>query len=92
MDLFVSVVASTANALIVILEIAMFLRAILSWLPIREDHPIVLLLCMVTEPVITPFRVLFDHFGWFQDVPIDIPFFAGYLALTAISTMLALVA
>ena len=87
MDLFVTVLAGTAQALLFALEICMLLRAILSWFPIREDNPILVFVSMVTEPIIRPIRMLFERFGWFQNMPIDISFFVAYLLLTIVGTV-----
>ena len=38
--------------------LAMFLRAILSWFPLKEDNPFVGFLSLVTEPFILPLRNL----------------------------------
>ena len=40
------------------LQLAIFARAISSWLPISRDNPIVRLLYVVTEPVVGPVRAL----------------------------------
>ena len=61
--------------------IAMFLRAILSWFPLREGNPIVGFLHLVTEPFILPIRSLFYKMNWFQRTPIDVAYMATYLVL-----------
>ena len=47
---------------------------------------------MLTEPIVAPVRALFARMGWFQNVPIDVSFFAAYLLLSAVSTVLGVVA
>ena len=89
MELFASIVIGTAQALLTVLELCMLLRAILSWLPIKEDNPFLLFVHMVTEPIVAPVRALFERMGWFQNMPIDLSFFAAYLLLSAVSTLLA---
>ena len=86
MELFVSVVVGVGQALLNTLQIAMLVRAVLSWFPLREDNPFVMLIHMVTEPVVAPIRALFDRFGWFRDIPIDISFLVAWLLLSGIST------
>ena len=86
MQLFVSIVVGVGQALLNILQLAMLIRAVLSWFPIREDNPFLTLIHMITEPVVAPIRALFDHFGWFRDLPIDVSFLVGWLLLSAIST------
>ncbi len=90
MELFVSIIIGTAQALLGILELCMLVRAILSWLPIKDDNPILLFVTMVTEPIIFPIRALFEKMGWFQNIPIDISFFAAYILLSVVSTLLVI--
>lgn len=91
MDLFVTIVARTALALLFALELCMLIRAILSWFPIKDDNPILLFVTMVTEPIVAPIRALFDHFGWFRNIPIDISFFVAYILLSIVSTVIGVV-
>lgn len=91
MDLFVAIVSRTALALLFALEICMLIRAILSWFPIKEDNPILLFVTMMTEPIVAPIRALFEHFGWFQNIPIDISFFVAYILLSVVSTVIGVV-
>ena len=92
MELFVKLVIGIAEAILFVLELAMLIRAILSWLPIREDNPIVLFVTMLTEPIVAPIRALFERMNWFQNIPIDISFFVAYLLLSAVSTVIGVVA
>lgn len=92
MDLFVKLVIGIAQAILVTLEIAMLIRAILSWFPISEDNPIVLFVTMLTEPIVAPIRALFVRMNWFQNIPIDVSFFVAYLLLSAVSTVVSVVA
>lgn len=88
MDIFVSIFIGTVRALISVLELCMLLRAILSWLPIKEDNPFLLFIHMVTEPIVIPVRALFEKMGWFKNSPIDISFFVAYLLLSVLGTVL----
>lgn len=92
MDIFISIFIGTAQALLSVLEICMLLRAILSWLPIKEDNPILLFVHMVTEPIVIPVRALFEKMGWFQNSPIDISFLVAYLLLSVVGTVLMVLA
>ena len=91
MDLFLTLFTATVRALLTTVRLAFLVRAILSWFPISEDNPFLALVMMVTEPVILPFRVLFDHFDWFQNMPIDIPFFAGFLLVNVFGVFVDMV-
>lgn len=57
------------------LLIAMLIRAIMSWFTMGEENRLTKFLYVVTEPVVMPIRNLCMHFGWFTDVPVDMPFF-----------------
>ena len=57
-----------------ILSLAMFVRAILSWFTMGEQTRIGTFLYVVTEPVIWPIRALCNRLGWFQGLPLDMPF------------------
>lgn len=92
MHLFIKIFTGTAQALLFALEICMLIRAILSWFPIKEDNPILLFVTMVTEPVIAPIRALFERFGWFRNIPIDMSFIVAYILLAMISTVIGVVA
>lgn len=89
MDLAVTLIVGTGKALLWTVQICMLARAVLSWFPLSEDNPILGFVTMVTEPVIAPIRALFDRFGWFEDLPIDISFFVAYLLLALVSTLLS---
>lgn len=91
MSLFVALLRGTVQALLSVVQLCFLVRALLSWFPIREDNPFLTLTAMVTEPFIIPVRALFDRFGWFQNLPIDVPFFVSFLLVNAIgSTLLML--
>ena len=65
-----------------ILSVAMFVRAILSWFTMGEQTRIGAFLYVVTEPVIMPIRALCNRFGWFQGVPLDMPFLITMVMLS----------
>ena len=77
----VRMIASLVSALLVLLEFAMFLRAILSWIPTLGNSAVGDFVCTVTEPLIAPIRALADRFGWFRNSPIDFSFMIAYLLL-----------
>ncbi len=72
-----------------VISVAMLVRAVLSWFQMGDGQsPIGNFLFVVTEPFILPIRALFDRFGWFQNIPLDVPFFVTMLLLSMGSTML----
>lgn len=82
------VVSTTVRVIIIVLELLMMARAILSWLPIDEDNPVLNFLYAVTEPVIMPVRSVLDYFGWFEGMPIDMSFFITFILLSILEMIL----
>jgi YggT family protein len=56
--------------LLQILLMAIFVRVLLTWLPIDQSNPIVRVLFDVTEPVLAPFRRVIPRIGMFDLSPI----------------------
>lgn len=63
-------------------------RAVMSWLPIDDDNPILSFLYAVTEPVIMPVRYVVEYFGWFEGFPIDMSFLLTFILLSVIELFL----
>ncbi|MBQ7336527.1 MAG: YggT family protein [Clostridia bacterium] len=78
----------TAIALLSVLDMAMFVRAILSWFDPTEEWKISRFLYVVTEPIILPVRRLCAKFHWFEGVPLDIPFLITLLLTIVAQTFL----
>lgn len=85
----VYVIMSTVRFIVIALEVMMLARAVVSWLPIDEDHPIINFLYTVTEPVIMPVRALLDYFGWFEGLPIDMAFMITFILLSIVEMLLS---
>ena len=88
MPLLIALLRGTVQALLAVVQLCFLVRAVLSWLPIGDDNPILRFVLMVTEPIIMPIRALFEKLGWFQNMPIDISFLVAYLLLIAVSSVL----
>ena len=89
MDLFLFVMKYTVTAIIDVLLVAMFVRAIFSWFdPMREGKFSTFLL-VLTEPVIFPVRALCERMNWFEGLPLDIPFLITVLLLSILQTVVA---
>ena len=86
MEIFTFVIKNAAILLLSFVQIAMLIRAILSWFPI--DNRFVDFVCTMTEPFIYPVRRLFEKMGWFQGLPVDVSFMASYLLITVILILL----
>lgn len=89
MPTVLTVVTDIVVLLLLGVQIAMMIRAILSWFPI-DSNKFVDFLYAITEPFIVPIRLLFEKLGWFQNLPIDISFMVSYLLLSLLSFVLAM--
>lgn len=87
MEIFLVILRNTVRVFLAAIELAMFLRAILSWFFV-EDSRLGDFLYAVTEPAILPVRLLFEKLGWFQNMPIDISFFVTFLLLSVVGSVL----
>lgn len=90
MRLVVALLRGTVQALLSVVQICFFVRALLSWFPVRDDNPILTFVGMVTEPFIAPVRALFDRLGWFRNSPLDMSFLMAFLLLSALESILVI--
>lgn len=81
-------IASVVSAFLSIMQIAMLIRAILSWFPRAADSAFGNLVYAVTEIVVAPIRALCERFGWFRNSPIDFSFLIAYLLLLVVQGLL----
>ena len=91
MEILLYFLIRTATLLLWVLDLGLFMRAILSWIVMMTDGAgsrLYGFLMLITEPIVWPFRKIFDFFGWGQDMPIDLPFMAAYLAIVLVSFLL----
>ncbi len=71
-----------------VISVALLARVILSWFESEGASPISSLLVLITEPLILPVRRLCDRFGWFQGIPVDMPFLLTALLVGFLTTLL----
>lgn len=88
MQLVLALLQNTVCVVLSVLQIAMLIRAIMSWFP-TESNKFENFLYMITEPLIMPVRLLFEKLNWFQGLPVDISFFVTYLILSLLILFLA---
>ena len=67
----------------------MFLRAVLSWLPLSDDNVIEEFVYAVTEPFIIPVRMILERFDSLNGLPVDISFFVSFILLSVITDILS---
>ncbi|NLW73932.1 MAG: YggT family protein [Clostridiales bacterium] len=82
------VIITIVKIFIYVLQLAMLLRAVMSWIPDMQENKFSDFLYTVTEPVVIPVRMLFEKMNWFQNVPLDVFFIVAYLLLAILSAIL----
>lgn len=88
MDYLLFVTIRIVQIFLYVLDTAMLLRALLSFLPINEDGVLASFVYGITEPFIMPLRALFEKHGWFEGSPLDMPFFFTYMIIMLGSMLL----
>ena len=90
MPLAVELIRNTASALLGALEIAMLARMLFSLFDPTGEGGIASFLYVITEPIIIPVRALCAKMGWFEGVPIDVPFTITWFLLILVQIPLGL--
>ncbi|MBR6771852.1 MAG: YggT family protein [Clostridia bacterium] len=83
-----AIVRSIALGLIEMISTLLLVRAILSWIPPARDSKINYIVCMLTEPFLMPFRMLFDKLGIGRGFFIDLSFLATIITLQFLAAIL----
>lgn len=78
------VLANVMSLLLTLLNFAMILRAVFSWIPELDDSAVGDFLYMVTEPFIIPVRAILNRISGVQNSPIDISFLVTCLLLLVV--------
>lgn len=86
--LVVSLIKNIALAILSVLDFAMLGRAILSWIDPMGDGPLASFLYAITEPIILPFRKLFEKLNWFVGSPLDMAFFFAMITIIILQSLL----
>ena len=71
-----------------VLQIAMLVRAVLSWFPGGDGNIISDIAYAITEPVIIPVRAFLERFESVKNFPIDMSFFVTFMIISLISSLL----
>lgn len=58
------------SILVQVLSFAVFIRALLSWFPVKPDNPLVVILFQITEPVLAPLRKVVPMVGMMDITPL----------------------
>lgn len=65
----IAYVITFANILVTILEVAIFLRAMLTWFPMDPRQPLIRILNEITEPILAPLRQVVPRLGMVDITP-----------------------
>lgn len=88
MQYILYIVARVVQLFLGVAEIAMFLRAILSWFIHDEENKFMFFLALITEPLILPIRFLCSRIRALDEMMIDIPFFITFLLISILNATL----
>ena len=91
METFLTLVCVTASLLLWVIQMCMFIRAILSWFPTAEGGFFSRLTYAVTEPLIIPVRNLLSRISVFADSPLDLSFLFTFLLISILRIFLPVV-
>lgn len=87
MELFIFIVKAIADGILMAVQIALIVRAVMSWFPFG-DNVISDIAYAVTEPLIIPVRRVLERFEAVRNFPIDIAFFVTFMIVSILSTLL----
>lgn len=71
-----------------LLEMLLFVRAILSWFPINRSGILNQFLEYTTEPILTPIRSLLNRIPALRSFPIDFSYLAAFLLIQILNSLL----
>ncbi len=87
MPIAVLLIRNTVAALLGALELAMLARMLISLFDPTGEGKLSSFLYVITEPIIIPVRALCAKMGWFEDVPIDVPFTITWFLLILVQSL-----
>jgi YggT family protein len=79
--------ATFIGVLFQVLTMAIFARVLLSWFPMRDDHPIKILLMEITDPILKPLRRIVPSLGMLDITPIVAMFLLQILQSVILSAL-----
>ena len=83
-----SIVRQLAYSLLSLLQLAMLVRALMSWIPSLRGSALDNLLYQITEPIVMPYRQLLWKIPGLQGIPLDLSFLAAYITLNILMWLL----
>ena len=74
-----------------IASIAILVRVLIPIFTGADGGPLYTLAVVLSEPIIIPFRVISEKFGFWQDTPLDVPLLASSVFLMLASLFLPII-
>ncbi len=90
MEQVIYVLANVAYYLLWTIMIALSTRAVLSWFMNEEDNQFMYILVLMTEPLLIPFRLLFQRSEKMRSLPIDLSLSASMLTVMLLMFLVTL--
>lgn len=91
MPIILYFITKTVYFALVVLQVLMFLRALLSWIMPDGDNMLTDFIYYATEPMIAPVREFLERFDFVQSLPFDLSFFVTFLILVIVQNVLSTV-
>ncbi|MCX7614770.1 MAG: YggT family protein [Clostridiales bacterium] len=88
MGTITSVITIIVLKLFQLLEILLFVRAILSWIPNFSQGKVASFVYFTTEPILVPIRSMLMRVNALRNLPVDFSIVAAYLLIEMIRQLL----
>ena len=88
MSEFIYILSHFVDVLLTVIYFAIFIRVILSWLPLDEDGPFASFVYLITDPIILPIRAVLERTGLFQNSPIDFSTLIAMILVMLVQTLI----
>ncbi len=75
--------------LLQIIQYAILIRVIVSWLPFPKDNQFIRLLYQITDPVLMPIRNMIERTSWGRNMMIDFSPIIAFLILGVLINIIA---
>lgn len=77
-----------AISLVVLLQWMLIIRALMSWFPQIQQSRAYDFVCVITEPIVEPFRIFLNRFESLRSMPLDFSAMLAFIVLWAIQGLL----
>lgn len=84
-----SILYTAIVRLLEVAEFAIFIRVILSWLPISRENSLIRILYQLTEPILGPIRGLIERSAFGRNMMVDFSPVIAFILIDVIKNVLA---